>query len=77
MIDSAFDVNMSSLVPMSHLEAVTNTIIDWDRPGAAATYLAKGNTGRFLALLSCLVLSAFPFTFGKLPTKPPMSKNFY
>lgn len=35
----------------------------WERPGAANTYLATGNTGRFLALLSTLVLSAFPFTF--------------
>lgn len=35
----------------------------WNDPGAANTYLANGNTGRFLALLSTLVLSAFPFTF--------------
>lgn len=35
----------------------------WKHPGAANTYLASGNTGRFLALLSTLVLSAFPFTF--------------
>ncbi|KAF2003431.1 histidine permease [Amniculicola lignicola CBS 123094] len=35
----------------------------WRDPGAANTYLADGNTGRFLALLSTLVLSAFPFTF--------------
>ncbi|KAF1954023.1 histidine permease [Byssothecium circinans] len=35
----------------------------WKHPGAANTYLADGNTGRFLALLSTLVLSAFPFTF--------------
>lgn len=35
----------------------------WKRPGAANTYLAGGDTGRFLALLSTLVLSAFPFTF--------------
>ncbi|KAK4978380.1 hypothetical protein LTR28_005910 [Elasticomyces elasticus] len=32
-------------------------------PGAANEYLESGNTGRFLALLSTLVLSAFPFTF--------------
>lgn len=38
---------------------------DWDHPGAANTYLAGGNLGRFLALLKTLVLSAFPFTFGK------------
>ncbi|KAF2098511.1 histidine permease [Rhizodiscina lignyota] len=35
----------------------------WNHPGAANTYLASGNTGRFLALLSTVVLSAFPFTF--------------
>lgn len=35
----------------------------WKHPGAANTYLASGDTGRFLALLSTLVLSAFPFTF--------------
>jgi yeast amino acid transporter len=35
----------------------------WKHPGAANTYLEKGNTGRFLALLSTWVLSAFPFTF--------------
>jgi yeast amino acid transporter len=35
----------------------------WKDPGAANTYLLPGNTGRFLALLSTLVLSAFPFTF--------------
>ncbi|KAH8892093.1 histidine permease [Thozetella sp. PMI_491] len=35
----------------------------WQHPGAANTYLAEGNTGRFLALLSTVVLSAFPFTF--------------
>jgi amino acid transporter len=35
----------------------------WKNPGAANTYLETGNTGRFLALLSTLVLSAFPFTF--------------
>lgn len=32
-------------------------------PGAANEYLVDGNTGRFLALLSALVLSAFPFAF--------------
>ena len=35
----------------------------WQHPGAANTYLGDGNTGRFLALLSTWVLSAFPFTF--------------
>jgi amino acid transporter len=35
----------------------------WQRPGAANTYLEEGDTGRFVALLSTLVLSAFPFTF--------------
>lgn len=35
----------------------------WKNPGAANTYLAEGNTGRFLALLATLVSSAFPFTF--------------
>ncbi|KAK4998178.1 hypothetical protein LTR66_002554 [Elasticomyces elasticus] len=35
----------------------------WKNPGAANEYLESGNTGRFLALLSTLVLSAFPFTF--------------
>ncbi|KAF2810227.1 histidine permease [Mytilinidion resinicola] len=35
----------------------------WKHPGAANTYLAGGDKGRFLALLSTLVLSAFPFTF--------------
>ena len=35
----------------------------WKNPGAANTYLEKGNTGRFVALLSTIVLSAFPFTF--------------
>jgi len=35
----------------------------WDHPGAANTYLENGNTGRFCALLSTLVLSAFPYTF--------------
>jgi amino acid transporter len=35
----------------------------WQHPGAANTYLASGNTGRFIALLSTWVLSAFPFTF--------------
>ncbi|KAF2433320.1 hypothetical protein EJ08DRAFT_668930 [Tothia fuscella] len=35
----------------------------WKHPGAANTYLAEGNTGRFLALLLTLVLPAFPFTF--------------
>jgi yeast amino acid transporter len=35
----------------------------WNDPGAANTYLEKGDRGRFVALLSTLVLSAFPFTF--------------
>jgi len=35
----------------------------WKDPGAANTYLLKGDTGRFLGLLSCLVMSAFPFVF--------------
>jgi len=35
----------------------------WKNPGAANEYLDSGNLGRFLALLSCWVLSAFPFTF--------------
>lgn len=35
----------------------------WKNPGAANEYLDEGNTGRFLALLSCVVLSAFPFAF--------------
>lgn len=35
----------------------------WKHPGAANTYLETGNTGRFVALLSTVVLSAFPFTF--------------
>lgn len=30
----------------------------WKDPGAANTYLEPGNTGRFVALLSTLVLSA-------------------
>ncbi len=35
----------------------------WKHPGAANTYLEKGNTGRFVALLATIVLSAFPFAF--------------
>ncbi|KAF2710369.1 hypothetical protein K504DRAFT_430834 [Pleomassaria siparia CBS 279.74] len=35
----------------------------WKDPGPVNTYLKGGDTGRFLALLSTLVLSAFPFTF--------------
>ncbi|KAL5122053.1 hypothetical protein ACEQ8H_000270 [Pleosporales sp. CAS-2024a] len=35
----------------------------WKDPGAANTYIETGNTGRFIALLSTLVLSVFPFTF--------------
>lgn len=30
----------------------------WKNPGAANTYLEEGNAGRFIALLSTLVLSA-------------------
>jgi amino acid transporter len=35
----------------------------WQHPGATNTYLFLGGTGRFSALLSCLVFSAFPFIF--------------
>ncbi|KAH7077379.1 amino acid permease/ SLC12A domain-containing protein [Paraphoma chrysanthemicola] len=35
----------------------------WKNPGAANEYLETGNTGRFVALLSTVVLSAFPFSF--------------
>ncbi|KAL9070967.1 MAG: hypothetical protein Q9157_005628 [Trypethelium eluteriae] len=35
----------------------------WHDPGAANTYLASGNTGRFIALLYTWALAAFPFTF--------------
>ncbi|KAF4310323.1 Amino acid/polyamine transporter I [Botryosphaeria dothidea] len=35
----------------------------WRDPGAANTYLASGDLGRFIALLSTLTLSAFPFVF--------------
>lgn len=35
----------------------------WKDPGAANTYLEQGDTGRFVALLSTLVLTSFPFTF--------------
>jgi amino acid transporter len=36
----------------------------WKTPGATNTWLGyTGNTGRFLALLEVIVLSAFPFTF--------------
>lgn len=35
----------------------------WKHPGPTNQYLEEGNTGRFLALLSTWVLSAFPFTF--------------
>lgn len=35
----------------------------WKDPGAANTYILKGNTGRFVAFLYTMVLSAFPFTF--------------
>jgi amino acid transporter len=35
----------------------------WKDPGATATWLKKGDAGRMVAFTSCLVLSAFPFTF--------------
>ena len=35
----------------------------WKDPGAAATWLKTGDAGRMVAFTSCLVLSAFPFTF--------------
>ncbi|KAJ9645144.1 hypothetical protein H2199_003148 [Coniosporium tulheliwenetii] len=35
----------------------------WKNPGAVNTYLETGDLGRFLALLSTLVLSSFPFAF--------------
>jgi amino acid transporter len=35
----------------------------WRDPGAGNEYIKKGNTGRFIALLSTLVLSVFPFSF--------------
>lgn len=35
----------------------------WKNPGAANTFIKKGDTGRFIAFLSTLILSAFPFTF--------------
>ncbi|KAL6709628.1 hypothetical protein ACN47E_001056 [Coniothyrium glycines] len=35
----------------------------WKNPGAANTYLEPGHAGRFVALLSTMVLSAFPFVF--------------
>ena len=35
----------------------------WKDPGAAATWLKEGDAGRMVAFTSCLVLSAFPFTF--------------
>ena len=35
----------------------------WKHPRAANTYLAEGNTGRFVAFWETLVLSVFPFTF--------------
>lgn len=45
----------------------------WNNPGAANEYLETGNTGRFLALIRCFVLSAFPFTFA--PELLGMSKQ--
>lgn len=38
----------------------------WKNPGAANTYLEEGNAGRFVALLSTMVLSAVSM----LPAKP-------
>jgi amino acid transporter len=35
----------------------------WKNPGAANTYLEEGNAGRFVALLSTLVLSAVSAIF--------------
>ena len=35
----------------------------WKDPGAANTYMAEGNLGRFIAFWQTLVLSVFPFTF--------------
>ncbi|KAK8218357.1 histidine permease [Phyllosticta capitalensis] len=35
----------------------------WQDPGAANTYMAGGNLGRFIALLSTFVMSSFPFAF--------------
>lgn len=35
----------------------------WNHPRAANTYLATGDTGRFVAFWETLVLSVFPFTF--------------
>jgi len=35
----------------------------WKDPGATATWLKKGDAGRMVAFTSCLVHSAFPFTF--------------
>ncbi|KAH8665945.1 proline transporter [Tricladium varicosporioides] len=36
---------------------------NWKDPGATNTWLRPGNTGRFIALVEVVVLSAFPFTF--------------
>ncbi|KAK7522155.1 histidine permease [Phyllosticta citriasiana] len=35
----------------------------WKEPGAANTYMAGGDLGRFIALLSTFVMSSFPFAF--------------
>lgn len=35
----------------------------WKDPGAVATYLVPGNTGKFVAFVETVVLSAFPFSF--------------
>lgn len=33
----------------------------WKEPGATTTWLRPGKTGRFIALMEVVVLSAFPF----------------
>src|SRR5436190_21848015 len=35
----------------------------WKHPRAANEYIVKGDAGRFVALLQCIVLSAFAFLF--------------
>ncbi|TVY78365.1 Proline-specific permease [Lachnellula suecica] len=35
----------------------------WKEPGATTTFLRPGKTGRFIAFVEVIVLSAFPFTF--------------
>jgi amino acid transporter len=36
---------------------------NWKDPGATTTWLRPGATGRFIAFIEVIVLSAFPFTF--------------